>query len=142
MEPVHNLSDRCHASLIHQKTLATQRANCLMSLHYLVTNRGAGRLTSDSINLLQIRHARGSITIQGPLGHLQAGVHVSAAVGGFQNPQVVLHRANQVWKMYGIICKPTCTMLSRSCLQESLMLVHCCAGRATCRLYLTIGISY
>ncbi len=36
------------------------------------------------------------LTIQPTLGHLQAGVHVRASVCRLQDPQVVLHGANQV----------------------------------------------
>lgn len=37
--------------------------------------------------------------VQGALGHLQAGVHVSSGMGGFEDPQVVLHGADEVWQV-------------------------------------------
>ena len=42
--------------------------------------------------------------VEAPLGHLQAGVQVSARVGGLQNPQVVLHGADQVRQVHGRRC--------------------------------------
>ena len=43
--------------------------------------------------------------VQGSLGHLHAGVHVSARVRGLQDPQIVLHGADQVRQVHWRCCK-------------------------------------
>lgn len=60
-------------------------------------------------------------------------------MSGLQNPQVMLHGADQVRKMYGVICRPTWHNAQQTLLSEKVDLMHCCIGQATCTLYLAIG---